>query len=226
VGLEAASAPCFISFGTADHDPVRRRNESLGVIGGIATAYTDGQSFRDVLGHGQKLRHGLERLAEVVLVQPGHDDSFARVGELIADTDQAGIEELAFVDSHGFGAVVHSLEYLLRGAHELRLDAHVAVGDDVIVAVASVYPWLEDLYTLAGDLSPTRTKNFHFRKPHILFHAFHVFPLEGVDAYLFARLDEVRDLNDQTGLQSCGFRLSLRGGSFDTGFCVHDFENH
>jgi hypothetical protein len=220
VGLETPPASRFISFSTADHDPVRRGYESLGVICGITTAHTYGERLRDELGHGEKLGHGLERLAQVILIQTGHDDPFAHVGELVANINEMRIEELTFVDSNDFGSVVDFFQYLLRGAYDLGLDAHVAVGDDMIVAVATVDLRLEDLYTLAGDLSSTkaadhffalaaehasgndfdptgtRTNNFHCHLPLELFHAFHVFPLEGVDAYLFVRLNEVRDLDD------------------------------
>jgi len=44
------------------------------------------------------LRHRVERLAEIILVEPGDDDALAAVGELVGDRRQVLVEELPFID--------------------------------------------------------------------------------------------------------------------------------
>ena len=68
--------------------PARRRStrsplghEPLRVVGRVAAHHADRQRLGDVLGDRQQLRHRLERLAEVVLVEAGDDDALAAVGE-------------------------------------------------------------------------------------------------------------------------------------------------
>jgi hypothetical protein len=103
-------------------------------------------------GNGEELRHRLERTAEEILIQTGHDHAFAAVRQRIAGRWKALIEELAFVDPHDLGVIVHRPQELVRAARGGRRDPHVAVRDDVIVAVAVVDERLEDLDLLPGDL--------------------------------------------------------------------------
>ncbi len=73
------------------------------MVGRGAADHADGERLGDVLGDRQQLRHRLERLAEIVLVEAGDDDALALIGERVADRRQLGIEELAFVDADDLG---------------------------------------------------------------------------------------------------------------------------
>jgi hypothetical protein len=50
--------------------------------------------FRDVFGDREQLRHRLERLAQIILIQPGDDDALAASRETDADGRQIGVEKL------------------------------------------------------------------------------------------------------------------------------------
>src|SRR5262249_40558982 len=72
---------------------------------------------------------------------------------------QVQVEELAFVDSHYLGVFVDAADELARAPHALRRDAHIAMGDDAVVAVAVVEQRLEDLDLLPGNLRPSQPAN-------------------------------------------------------------------
>jgi hypothetical protein len=59
----------------------RLTDEALRVVGRVAAHHTDGARLGDVLGDGQQLRHRVEGLAQVILVQPGHDHAHAARGQ-------------------------------------------------------------------------------------------------------------------------------------------------
>ena len=61
----------------AEQHALAAGDEPLRVVGGIAADHADGERLGDVFGDRQQLRHRLERLAEVVLVEPGDDDALA-----------------------------------------------------------------------------------------------------------------------------------------------------
>src|SRR5207248_1986643 len=58
-----------------------------------------------------------------------------------------------------FGVVVHEPDELVRAADDARGDPHVAVRHDVVVAIAIVDEWLEDLDLLPRDLRPAQAPN-------------------------------------------------------------------
>ena len=87
----------------ADEHALAARDEPLRVVGGGAADHADGQRLGDVFGDREQLRHRLERLAEIILVEAGDDDALALVGERVADGRQLRVEELPFVDADDFG---------------------------------------------------------------------------------------------------------------------------
>ena len=58
---------------------------------------TDGVNLCHLVGNGQELRHGSERLAEIVHVETCHDDAHAVISELVANIHDAVVEELSLV---------------------------------------------------------------------------------------------------------------------------------
>jgi hypothetical protein len=122
------------------------------VVGRVAADDADREGLRDVFGNGQQLRHRLERAAQIILIQTGHDDALAVVRQGIAGGRQVLVEELPFVDPDDFGVGGHCVHQLVGRPHRLRWDPHVAVRHDVVFAVAAVDDRLEDLDLLPGDL--------------------------------------------------------------------------
>jgi hypothetical protein len=106
----------------------------------------------DVLRDRQQLRHRLEWLAEIILIEAGDDHALALIGQRVADHRQLQVEELPFVDADDLGIGVDTLEQLTRAPYRARGDPHLAVGDDVIVGIANVDRRLEDLHLLPRDL--------------------------------------------------------------------------
>src|SRR5205814_1842282 len=100
-----------------------------------------------------------EWAAEVILVQPGHNHTLAAIRERVARGREVGVEELPFVDADDFRVGVHRLDELVRAADVLRLDPHLAVRDDVVLAVTVVDDRFEDLDLLAGDLRAPEPAN-------------------------------------------------------------------
>jgi hypothetical protein len=80
------------------------------VAGRVAAHHADGVGLGDVFRNRQQLRHRLEGLAQVVLVQPGHDHADAAVRQGVAHHRQLEVEELSFVDADHFGVLAHALE--------------------------------------------------------------------------------------------------------------------
>ena len=52
--------------------------------------------------------------------------------------------------------MIELFEDLIRMLHELSVDAHIAMGDDVLLAVALVDEGLKNLNSLPRDLCPTQ----------------------------------------------------------------------
>src|ERR1051326_2162290 len=142
----------FVGARGTDEDAFAAGDEALRVVGGSAADHADRERLGDVLGDREQLRHRLERLAEIILVQTGDDDALALIREHRGDGGQLGIEELPFVDADDFGIRLHFLEQLARAGDVFRLDLHGAVRGDVIDAVAVVDARLEDLDLALGDL--------------------------------------------------------------------------
>src|SRR5262249_25491949 len=125
--IETASASGLVRALSSDEHSFIARDEPLRMIRRSAADHADGQRLRDVLRNRQQLRHWIERLAQVVLVEPGDDDSLALIGERAADSRQVGIEELPFVDAHHLRFGEDALEEIARRGEIVGRDPHLAV---------------------------------------------------------------------------------------------------
>ena len=101
--IEAAPAARLVEARGADQHAVAAGDQPLRVVGRVAADHADGVGLGDVLGDRQQLRHRLERLAQVVLVEAGDDHPLAAVGQRVADRRQVLVEELPFVDADDLG---------------------------------------------------------------------------------------------------------------------------
>ena len=68
-------------------------------VRGVAAHDADRQGLGDVFRDGKKLGDGFERLAAIILIQAGDDDTFSIVRQLIDDVEKCHVEELCFVDA-------------------------------------------------------------------------------------------------------------------------------
>ena len=152
VRIEAGATARLVRALRAEQHAIAARHETLRVVGRIAAHHADRQRLGDVLRDREQLRHRLERLAEIVLVESGHDDAFAAVRQLVDDGRQVLIEELSFVDADDLGVVLDELEQRARARDRARRNPHLAVRDDGVVRVPRVDHRLEDLHPLAGNL--------------------------------------------------------------------------
>jgi hypothetical protein len=150
--IETSTTPRLVRALRADEHALTARDEPLRVIGGRAADNADGEGLRDVLRDRQELRHRLERLAEIVLVEAGDDHALALIGERRAHRGQLLIEELPLVDPDDFRLPPHARQEFGRFLQALRRNLHLAVRRDVVVAVAIVDGRLENLHLLPGNL--------------------------------------------------------------------------
>src|SRR5262249_50535271 len=134
-------------------ETIRTFHQPLCAIRWRSTANTDRQSLCDVFRNRKQLRHRIEWLPSKILIKACHDDTFSTVGQPVAYGDQIHIEELPFIDPDHLGTAVNQLQNLGCVFHQLRLDLHVAVANDVVLTIAVLHSRFEDLNTLLGDLS-------------------------------------------------------------------------
>src|SRR4051794_31233513 len=151
--LEAKPAPGLIRIGFTDEQAVRILNETLGPVCRRAATNTDRQGFRDVFGDGKQLRHRIEGFSPEVLIQPSNNDTLSGIRQLVANTDQIHVEELPFVDADHLRPAVEKIQDFEWCLYQLRFHFHVTVADDVIFAKPVIEPGLENLDSLASDLS-------------------------------------------------------------------------
>ena len=81
-----------------NHDALVRRDDPLRLRRRAPADDADGGDLRDRVGHGEKLRDRLEGLAEIVLIEAGHDHAQPAGGEHLADLDERSAQELRLVD--------------------------------------------------------------------------------------------------------------------------------
>src|SRR5438270_8089436 len=148
---KAAAAARLVAVRSADDDLALDLHDALRVVGGLAAADADGVRLGDVLGDGEELRHRLEGLARVVLVESGDDDTKATLRERVGDRDEFVVEELPLVNADDLRVRLDLREYLSRRARDARFVAHLGVRDDVVARVAHINFGLEDLHLQARD---------------------------------------------------------------------------
>src|SRR5215216_7705288 len=72
--VEARAAACLVGPLRAEQHTVAAWDEALCVVRRIAADHADSQGLGDVFRDREQLRHRLERLAEIILIQSGNDD--------------------------------------------------------------------------------------------------------------------------------------------------------
>src|SRR5438445_3057941 len=142
--------------------------KALRVMRGAAASHADRVHLRDFFGNGEKRGHRTERPAHVVLIESGRDHADSGIGELHADVDDSGIEELHFVDADDLHSDLDAREELGTRGHRDRLQAAIIARHDVVGAEAVVDEWLENLNALPGDQRAPQPSNqlFRFSREH------------------------------------------------------------
>src|SRR4029077_5645629 len=96
-----------------------------------AAANADRMHFRDFFRDREECRHRAERPAHVVLIETGGDDPDPGVGELHADLDHSGIEELNLVDAYDLDADLDAREELATAGDRNCLEPALITRHDV-----------------------------------------------------------------------------------------------
>src|SRR5438093_7028613 len=86
--FKTAAAARLINVAGADYNTFAAIDQALGVVGGIAAADTDSQSFGDVLRDTEQLRHGFEGSSRIILIETRNDHALAHVRKLVTDLNQ------------------------------------------------------------------------------------------------------------------------------------------
>ena len=123
---------------------------------GAAASDADRVHLRHFLRHCQQRRHRAERTAHVVLIESRGDDADTGIGELHADVDDAGIEELDLVDADDLHADLDARQQLGAGGHGVRFQPAVIARDDFVGGETVVEDRLEDLHPLPRDDRPAQ----------------------------------------------------------------------
>src|SRR5438105_5079087 len=110
--IEAMPAARFVDAAGADEHAVGAGDEPLRVVRGVAADDADRERLGDVFRDGQELRHRLERPAQIVLIEAGHDHALPAIRERVARRRQMQIEELPLVDADNLGVFRHLLHDL------------------------------------------------------------------------------------------------------------------
>ena len=150
-GSETAAAARFVFVGAAYIDPLLSGADPLVAVGRISADNADREILGDIFGNGEKFRHRFEGDSAIVLVEAGHQNAPATVGEVLADVEDVVGEELRFIDTDDIGIGSDLFEDFGGGLHRFREKFRLVVGDDILLRVPLVERVLEDLYFLPGD---------------------------------------------------------------------------
>src|SRR5712691_1468659 len=137
-------------------------------MSGAAATNADGVHLGHFFGDSEQCGHRSEGPAHVILIEPRGDDSNAGIGELHADIDDAGIEELHFVDANHLYADFHARQKLGAAAHRTGFQAAIVARDDVVGREAIVDEGFEHLHALPGDECAPQAPDqlFRFSREH------------------------------------------------------------
>ncbi len=121
------------------------------MVGDVTAADADRMHFGHVFGRGHQGRHRAERLAQVVHVQAGGDDTDTALSQLPGHVDNGLVEELGLVDTDDidtFRLLQDAPGGIDRGG-ENRIPL---VGHDGFLGIAGIDFGLEDFDTEIGEL--------------------------------------------------------------------------
>ena len=150
--VEASAAARLVGPLGAKEHAILAGHEPLGVIGRIAAHHADRQRLGDVFGDREELWHRLERLAQVVLIEPGHDDPLALIRQRVAYRRQSASKNCpsSMPTTSVSGATwLSSACELCTAADPIRISLCETMWSSPI---ASVDHRLENLHPLAGNL--------------------------------------------------------------------------
>ena len=150
VVLEAGAATRLVRR-VADFDLRVAAGDALRVVRGAAAAHAHRVHLRHFLGHREQRGHRAERPALEILIESGGDDADAGVGELHADVDDSGVEELHFVDADDLHADLDARQQLRARGDGQRFQPPVIARHDFVGCEAIVDDRLEDLNALPRD---------------------------------------------------------------------------
>ena len=111
-------------------------------------------NFQHVVGDGQQLRHRTERHAFEIQVQTSHYHTDTIVCQLVAHIDYAIVEKLSLINSNHI-AVARQQQDALGRIHRSGRDGIALMRHHIVIAVADVNAWLENLNLLMGKLGTT-----------------------------------------------------------------------
>ena len=151
---EALAAAGFVFVARADFDTFFRFDGALRIVGGAAAFDADRVGFCDKFGNRKKLRHWLERLAGIILIEAGNDDALTRICKFVYRFDQPGIEKLAFVDRDDLCFIFYVFQHLRRGHNGPRKMRQARMRSDLFLGITVVDSWFENLNLLPRDLRP------------------------------------------------------------------------
>ena len=145
------TAPCFIQIFCSDDYAFMRIGRSLRSVRRVSAYHAYCQGLCNVFSDREKLRHRLEGLAAIVLVESRNDHALSGIRKLFADVDNIRSEELSFIDADNL-RVGGEVEYLIACVYDGRNERLLAVRNNVARAVAVVDSRFKDHYSLTGNL--------------------------------------------------------------------------
>ena len=115
-----------------------------------AAAHAYRRELSDVLGDGQKRRHGTEWLCLVVHVQACNNHPETPPGEDLYDADQFFSEELRLVNAY-YLLIRYTLKYGMRARQRRAFQPSGIMTHHGILGVPVVYRRLENAHALPGN---------------------------------------------------------------------------
>src|SRR6185295_13378346 len=112
--------------------------DSLRVVRGASAANTNRVHLGNVLGYCQQSGHRTKRAPAVVLIQPRSDNSDSRVGQIHAEIDDRGVEELDLVDADHLHPEDQVRSELIGVVYSDGVNASVVSRDDALIVEAIV----------------------------------------------------------------------------------------
>lgn len=149
--LVTVAAEWFVAVRLAEEHTFLIGYQTVADVCQIATVHADGVGLIHIFGYRHQCGHRSEGYPFEVHIQTGDDDAYAAFRQFGADLYDTHIEELRFVNTHDID-IVGKQQDRLAGLHRCGLNNIVIVRYDVLLAVAHIDGWLEDLYALLGKL--------------------------------------------------------------------------
>ena len=125
----------------------------------MTALHADGTALVHIVGERHQVGHRTERLAQIVHVKTGNDDTLALVNQFADNVEDVLFEKLCLVDGHHFGVGFDQIADDAGILHRDGFACAIGVADYVGLAVAAVDGGLEDLDLASGNLHTIDTAN-------------------------------------------------------------------